>query len=53
MDSSGLRVLVKAHARAVDGGPRFFIVRPREGTEVAKILTIAGLSQQLDHVDEP
>ena len=52
MDSSGLRVLVKGHTRAVEGGPRFLIVRPREGTEVAKILTIAGLSQQLDHVDE-
>jgi anti-sigma B factor antagonist len=53
MDSSGLRVLVKGHARAVDGGPRFCIVRPFEGTEVAKILTIAGLSQQLEHIDEP
>ena len=53
MDSSGLRVLVTAHARAADGGPRFAIVRPLAGTEVAKILDIAGVQQQLHVVEEP
>jgi anti-anti-sigma factor len=53
MDSSGLRVLVTAHARATDGDPRFAVVRPRAGSEVAKILDIAGVEQQLNVVDEP
>ena len=53
MDSSGLAVLVAAHTRAADDGPGFAIVRPREGSEVAKILEIAGLEQQLRVVDEP
>jgi anti-anti-sigma factor len=53
MDSSGLRVLVTAHARAVDGGPRFAVVRPPEGGAVAKILAIAGVDQELELVDEP
>jgi anti-anti-sigma factor len=53
MDSSGLRVLVTAHARAVDGGPQFAIVRAAAGSEVAKILDIAGVEQQLNVLDEP
>lgn len=53
MDSSGLRVLVTAHARAADGGPQFAIVRAPEGSEVAKILDIAGVEQQLNVLDEP
>jgi anti-sigma B factor antagonist len=53
MDSSGLRVLVAAHARASDGGPDFAIVRPPAGSEVAKILEIAGVEPQLHVVDEP
>jgi anti-anti-sigma factor len=53
MDSSGLRVLVTAHARGADGGPRFAIVRPPAGSEVAKILEIAGIEPQLNVVDEP
>jgi anti-sigma B factor antagonist len=53
MDSSGVRVLVAAHARATDGGPDFAIVRPPAGSEVAKILDIAGVEQQLHVVDEP
>jgi anti-anti-sigma factor len=53
MDSSGLRVLVVAHARTTDGGPRFAVVRPREGGAVAKILAIAGLDEELDLLDEP
>jgi anti-anti-sigma factor len=53
MDSSGLRVLVTAHARATDGGPRFAVVRPPEGGEVARILDIAGVEPQLNLIDEP
>ena len=53
MDSSGLRVLVAAHTRATDGGPRFLIVRPRADGEVAKIMTIAGIDQELELIDEP
>src|SRR5215208_108106 len=53
MDSSGLRVLVTAHARATDGGPGFAVVRPPEGGEVARILDIAGVEQQLNLIDEP
>jgi anti-anti-sigma factor len=53
MDSSGLAVLVTAHTRAADGGPDFAIVRPPAGGEVAKILDIAGIEQQLHVVDEP
>jgi anti-sigma B factor antagonist len=53
MDSSGLRVLVTAHARASDGGPRFAIVRPPADSEVARILDIAGVEPQLNVVDEP
>jgi anti-sigma B factor antagonist len=53
MDSSGLRVLVTAHARAADGGPKFAIVWPLAGTEVAKILDISGVEQQLNVVEEP
>ena len=53
MDSSGLRVLVAAHTRAMDGGPPFRIVRPRANGEVAKIMTIAGIDQELKLIDEP
>jgi anti-sigma B factor antagonist len=50
MDSTGLRVLVAAHARAGDG--RFAIVRPPAGSPVAKLLAIAGVEQQLEVLDE-
>jgi anti-anti-sigma factor len=53
MDSSGLRVLVAAHARSTNGGPRFAMVRAREGTEVAKIMSISGVDERLELVDEP
>jgi anti-anti-sigma factor len=49
MDSSGLRVLITAH---MGGGERFTVVRPPAGSEVAKILEIAGVDQQLHIVDE-
>jgi anti-anti-sigma factor len=52
MDSSGLRVLVAAHARATDGGPSFRLVRPRHDGEVAKIMTLSGVDQEFELIDE-
>jgi anti-anti-sigma factor len=51
MDSSGLRVLVAAHARTANG-QRFLIVRPPAGGAIQKVLAIAGLESELDFVDE-
>jgi anti-anti-sigma factor len=51
MDSTGLRVLVSAHARA-GGGKRFVVVRPPAGGPIAKILAIAGVESELDLVDD-
>jgi anti-sigma B factor antagonist len=53
MDSSGLRVLIAAHTRASEGAAEFAVVRPAAGSEVEKILEIAGVEQQLQIVDEP
>jgi anti-anti-sigma factor len=51
MDSTGLRVLVHAHARVGDE-QRFLVVRPPVGGPVAKILAIAGVDSQLDLIDD-
>jgi anti-anti-sigma factor len=51
MDSTGLRVLVRAHASVTDE-QRFLIVRPRAGGPVAKILAIAGVESQLDIIED-
>jgi anti-sigma B factor antagonist len=51
MDSTGLRVLVHAHARA-GNERRFQIVRPPAGGPIAKILAIAGVESELDIVDD-
>jgi anti-anti-sigma factor len=51
MDSSGLRVLVASHARTRDG-QRFQIVRPPEGSAIARILSIAGVETELDLIDD-
>lgn len=53
MDSSGLRVLVAAHARSSNGGPRFAMVRAPEGSEVAKIMTISGVGERFELIEEP
>jgi anti-sigma B factor antagonist len=53
MDSSGIRVLVAAHARAGRAGTRLFIVRPAPGTAVAKIVEVAGLDGELNILDDP
>ncbi len=51
MDSTGLRVLVRAHA-SVGDEKRFLVVRPPPGGPIAKILAIAGVDSQLDLVDD-
>jgi anti-anti-sigma factor len=53
MDSSGIRVLVAAHARAGRSGTRLFVVRPASGTAVAKIVEVSGLDGELNIVDDP
>src|SRR3954462_15305787 len=53
MDSSGIRVLVAAHARAGRIGTRLFIVRPEPASAVAKIVEVAGLDRELNILDDP
>jgi anti-anti-sigma factor len=53
MDSSGIRVLVAAHARAGRNGTRLFVVRPGPGTAVAKIVEVSGLDGELNILDDP
>ena len=53
MDSTGLRVLVAAHARARRRRtPSFLIVRPLPGPRSSRILAIAGVERVLDFVDD-
>jgi len=53
MDSSGIRVLVAAHARAGRTGTRVIVVRPQPGSAVAKIVEVSGLDGELNIVDDP
>jgi anti-sigma B factor antagonist len=53
MDSSGIRVLVAAHARAGRTGTRLFIVRPRPESAVGKIVDVSGLDRELNILDDP
>ena len=53
MDSSGIRVLVAAHARAARNDTRFFVVRPAAASAVAKIVEVSGLDGELNIVDDP
>jgi len=52
MDSTGLRVLVSAHARVEGTEQRFLIVRPLTGAAIERILAVAGVEQVLDFVDD-
>jgi anti-sigma B factor antagonist len=52
MDSTGLRAIVAAHARAEDGELSFVIVRPRPGAPIERILAIAGVASVLELVDD-
>jgi anti-sigma B factor antagonist len=53
MDSSGIHVLVAAHARAGRTGTRVVVVRPQRGSAVAKIVEVSGLDGELNIVDDP
>jgi anti-sigma B factor antagonist len=53
MDSSGIRVLVAAHARAGRTGTRVVVVRPEPNSAVAKIVEVSGLDGELNLVDDP
>ena len=53
MDSSGIRVLVAAHARAGRTGTRLVVVRAADGSAVAKIVEVSGLESELHLVDDP
>jgi anti-sigma B factor antagonist len=53
MDSSGIRVLVAAHARAGRAGTQLFVVRPEPASAVAKIVEVAGLDRELNILDDP
>ena len=53
MDSSGIRVLVAAHARAARVGARLFIVRAASGSAVAKIVEVSGLDGELNIANDP
>ena len=52
MDSTGLRAIVAAHARAEDTEQSFVIVRPRPGAAIERILAIAGVASVLEVVDD-
>jgi anti-anti-sigma factor len=51
MDSTGLRLLVQADARARESGHRLAIVRGPEA--VHRVLEITGLDAKLDLIDDP
>jgi anti-sigma B factor antagonist len=53
MDSSGVRVLVAAHARASDDGGELTIVRPERGGAVDRIIQISGIEGALTLEDAP
>ena len=52
MDSTGLRVLVAAHARVEGGEQSLLIVRPRPGATIERILAIAGVENVLGMIDD-
>jgi len=51
MDSTGLRTLIAADARARERGARLLVVRPPE--EVDRVLRLTRMDQHLEVVDEP
>ena len=52
MDSTGLRVLVAAHARVEGPEQLLQIVRPLPGASIERILAVAGVERVLDVVDD-
>jgi len=53
MDSSGVRVLIAAHATASEGSGHRVLVRPSSGGAVNRIIEISGLEDELGWVDKP
>ena len=51
MDSTGLRLLIRADARAREGGRRLVLVRGNE--MVQRVLRVTGLDERLEIVDDP
>jgi anti-anti-sigma factor len=52
MDSTGLRVLVAAHARVEGTEQSLQIVRPLPGAPIERILAVAGVERVLDVIDD-
>jgi anti-anti-sigma factor len=51
MDSTGLRTVIAADARARERGARLIVVRPPE--EVDRVFRLTRMDQHLELVDEP
>ena len=51
IDSAGLRLVVRTHARAQQDGRRLVLIRG--GENVARVLELTGLVDELEIVDEP
>lgn len=51
IDSAGLRLVMRTHARARQDGRRLVIIRGRENVE--RVLELTGLKDELEIVDEP
>lgn len=51
MDSSGLRILLKAHSELQEAGGRLVIARP--STAVARLLEVSGLDTHFERAEDP
>ena len=51
IDSAGLRLVMRTHARAQQDGRRLVLIRG--GANVDRVLTLTGLQEELEIVDEP
>ena len=51
LDSMALRLIMRTHARAKQDGRRLVIVRGTE--QIDRVLSLSGLDQHLELVDEP
>jgi len=51
LDSAGLRLVMRSHARAEQDGRRMVIVRG--GTTIDRVFKLTGLEDELEIVDEP
>lgn len=52
MDSSGVRVVVTAHAAADENGGRLTVVRGGARSPVGRVLEVSGLEGMLEIIDE-